>query len=300
LTTVSQHEVRTQRRNCRPLSSTKPALGEEQGKALALVVGAQASERSEESHKQFVSFYSRLDRFPFEIEAEQLKVCHSVLARDPLALDRAVRLAVCPPLRAPRVYGFKRFPCKFYRLCTYCPERRARHEAKKLMKAAQHFKAPVAVLVTWPTLTQVGPAVARRRLGLRCEITTMRAALRRLTRAAWFSKVVRGGALAFECPLGAGATHWHLHAHGIVEAPNITPAFKTRCNREWRALADGRLARFSFEPLANAAALVSYALKLGDRPNSWAPALGTLTEKQRTELDDALAGRRMTTVWGIG
>lgn len=278
------HEVRAQGNKSTCLPPRKA------GSALDSSIKAQASERSEESRSQHAAFFGYLDNLPFEVEPKQLRVIRKLLARSPLALKQAEALAICPPIRGPRVYGFTRFPCKQYRLCCYCPERRATKHADKLIGAATAFNSPVAVLLTCPTSGE---------LGLGREFTTMRSALRRMARLSWFAKVVRAGALAFECPLQRWrkVTHWHLHAHGVVDAANLTPAFKARCDRQWKAFTGNKRARFGFQPVKSLPGLVSYALKLGDRPSSWAPALGAMTDEQRARLDEALAGRRMTAAW---
>ncbi len=288
MTPAHLHDVRAQGNIGARFLSKKPGQGPEQGKALALVVDSQAFERSEERRNQHEAFYAFLDKLPFEVEAAQMRVIWKLLARDPLELKRAEALAICPPLRSPHSSGYKRFYCKRFKLCNYCPERRATKQAGALIEAATSFKAPCAVLLTCPTAGLLG-------LGL--EITRMRRALRRITRLAWFAKVVKAGVLAFECPLGKGARHWHLHAHGVVDAAGLTPAFETRCNREWKASTGNARARFGFEPVRSVPSLVSYALKLGDRPSSWAPALGAMTDEQRARLDQALTGRRMTASW---
>jgi hypothetical protein len=280
--TASQHEVRGQGNKKTSFPSHKQAI------ALASTVKSQATERSEESRSQHAAFDAILAKLPFQVEGAQLQVIRKLLARVPLALEQARALAICPPLKSPHQPNFTRFYCKDYRLCLYCPERRAAKQATKLIQAATTYKAPVAVLITCPTHGELG-------LGL--ELTTMRQALRRMARLGWFAKVVRAGAVAFECPLGRGGKHWHLHAHGVVDAASLTDVFKARCDRQWKGFTGNARARFAFEPVRSIPSLVTYALKLGDRPSSWAPSLGSMTEEQRARLDAALSGRRMTSTW---
>jgi hypothetical protein len=63
---------------------------------LTTVTLAQRREHIRSACSNDAAFLSFLDQLPFELEPPRLAACFALLGRDPLALDRAKRLACCP------------------------------------------------------------------------------------------------------------------------------------------------------------------------------------------------------------
>jgi hypothetical protein len=248
----------------------------------------QASERSEERRRADSTIRAIADRIG-DIEAPQLEAVRSVLTRDPLATDRAWRLASCPPTSTPLQTGspVRRYPCRL-RCCAYCAERRARRLAKSMGERTTGYAAPLAALVTCPSksLTDL-PAALR----------TMQDSLAALRRRRWFASAVVAGALAIETPLTKDGHRWALHAHGVLDVPNDSATFRSRCEAEWRALVGINGAVFDFERLRSGRSLASYALKVSDA-KSWAQSPRELSPQLMAHLDSALHGRRLVLSWG--
>lgn len=223
-----------------------------------------------------------------DIEPHQLEACRSVFTRDPLATDRAWRLASCPPDSTPLSPGspVRRYPCRL-RCCAYCAERRARRLARGTTIRAASYAAPLAVLVTCPSKSL---------LDLPAALRALQTSLASLRRRRWFSASCRAGAIVIETPLTQDGRRWALHAHGILDAPGDSPAFRTRCAAEWPALTGIPGAMLDFEAARNVSSLVAYALKIGDA-KSGAPSARELSPQLMAHLDAALGGRRLVLAW---
>jgi hypothetical protein len=228
-----------------------------------------------------------LDRLP-DIEGPQFEAVRAVLARDPLAADRAWRLAACPPVSTPLHPGspVRRYPCRL-RGCAYCAERRARQLSSKLAGRASSYAAPLAVLVTCPSKTL---------FDLDAALGTMQGALAALRRRRWFASAVPAGSLAIETPLTKDGHRWALHAHGVLSVAGDSAAFRTRCAAEWRQLVGITGAVFDFEPVRDVTTFSRYALKVGQE-KSWAPDARELSPKALAHLDGVLRGRRLVLSW---
>jgi hypothetical protein len=248
----------------------------------------QASERSEERLRAASTLEAITDRIA-DIEAPQLEAVRSVLVRDPLAIDRAWRLASCPPTSSPLRAGspVRRYPCRL-RCCAYCAERRARRLARSMSERTSSYKAPLAVLVTCPSKTLHDLPAA---------LQSLQTSLATLRRRRWFTTAVASGALAIETPLTKDGRRWALHAHGVLDVPGDAPPFRARCAAEWQALTGIPGAVFDFEALRDGARLAAYALKVGDA-KSWAPGPRELSPQRIAHLDSAIGGRRLVLAWG--
>jgi hypothetical protein len=149
------------------------------------------------------------------------------------------------------------------------------------------YAAPLAVLVTCPSKSL---------LDLPAALRMLQASLASFRRRRWFSLACRAGAIAIETPLTKDGRRWALHAHGVLDVPGDSPAFRTRCAAEWRALTGIPGAVFDFETARSVPSLVGYSLKVGDA-KSWAPSARELSPQLMAHLDAALGGRRLVLAW---
>jgi hypothetical protein len=149
------------------------------------------------------------------------------------------------------------------------------------------YAAPLVVLVTCPSKSL---------LDLPAALRTLQSSLASLRRRRWFSSACRAGAIAVETPLTQDGRRWALHAHGVLDVCGDSPAFRTRCAAEWRALTAIPGALFDFEAARSVPNLVGYALKVGNA-KSWAPSARELSPQLMAHLDAALGGRRLVLAW---
>lgn len=251
------------------------------------LVHEQSKERSDERRRAETTLQDIEERVR-DIEPHQLAACRSVLARDPLATGRAWRLATCPPDSIPLSLGspVRRYPCRL-RCCVYCAERRAKRLARGMNVRTAGYAAPLVVLVTCPSKSLLDLPAALRKL--QCALASLR-------RRRWFSASCRAGAIVVETPLTQDGRRWALHAHGVLEVPGDSPAFRTRCAAEWRALTGIPRAMFDFEAARSVPSLIAYALKVGDA-KTWTPSARELSPQLMAHLDAALGGRRLVLAW---
>jgi hypothetical protein len=226
---------------------------------------------------------------PASIDPAQLDAARALLAREPLGIERAIRVALCPPLHGQRDPIWRR-ACRIARACPRCAERRARGLAHRMIEQAIEYSEPRAVLVSCPSRTLLDLPDALRR---------MRSGIATLRRRRWFSAAVNAGVLAIETPLTRDGRRWALHAHGVVDvAPSSdVGGWRSQLASEWRELVGIPGAVFELEPLRSSAALAGYALKIGDT-KSWSPGGRDLPPARRAHLDAALRGRRLIIAWG--
>jgi hypothetical protein len=225
---------------------------------------------------------------PATIDRDQLDAALALLNRQPLAIDRARRLLLCPPLWGPREPPWAR-ACRL-RACPRCADRRARALTQRMLDHASGYGERRAVLVTCPSRTL---------LDLPETLQRMRRGVAKLRRRTWFAKTVVGGVLALEFPLTRDGRRWALHAHGILHlgVGTVEPEWLARLATQWAELAAAPGAIFKLEPLRSTRDLARYALKVGDT-KSWSPGGRDLAPSRRVHLDQALRGRRLIVAWG--
>ncbi len=98
------------------------------------------------------------------IDGDQIDAAVGLLARQPLARERARRIALCPPPCGPREPYWSR-ACRL-RACPRCADRRARSLATRMIEVASEFGHRAAALITCPSRTLHDLPDARGRLGL--------------------------------------------------------------------------------------------------------------------------------------
>jgi hypothetical protein len=226
---------------------------------------------------------------PSALDRDQLDAALALLARSPLDLDRARRIALCPPLDGPRDPVWRR-ACRL-RACPRCAERRARRLARRMIERAIAYPNPRAVLVTCPSRTL---------LDLPTTLDALHRGLATLRRRRWFSRGVVRGVLALECPTTRDGHRWAVHCHGVVDVvPGVADdsAWLDRLGAEWSALVGTPGAKFELEASRSVASLSRYALKVG-QAKTWSPGARDLPPARRAHLDSALRGRRLVVSWG--